>query len=114
LRRWAWGDEANDGLDVGLAQLRPARVGQFSASAAACGAEQLCGSVWEWVSDVFAPYPGFRPQAYAGYSQPWFDGKHRVARGGSYMTDPALARAAFRNWYTPDLREPCLGLRLAR
>jgi formylglycine-generating enzyme required for sulfatase activity len=74
----------------------------------------LAGSVWEWVADTFKPYPDFAPQAYAGYSAPWFDGRHRVARGGSFMTQAQIARNCFRNWYEPHLRQPALGLRLAK
>jgi gamma-glutamyl hercynylcysteine S-oxide synthase len=72
------------------------------------------GSVWEWVADAFGPYPGFRPQAYAGYSQPWFDGRHRVLRGGCFLSQREIARSTFRNWYLPEMRQVPSGLRLAR
>lgn len=75
--------------------------------------EQLVGSVWQWTSSVFLPYPGFRPQPYRTYSEPWFDGRHRVARGGSFLTQPPIARPTFRNWYLPEIRQVPLGLRLA-
>jgi iron(II)-dependent oxidoreductase len=73
----------------------------------------MLGGVWEWVADAFAPYPGFRPQPYREYSEPWFDGRHRVARGGSYLSAPSLARVTFRNWYLEHIRQPVLGVRLA-
>lgn len=76
--------------------------------------EHLVGSAWQWTSSVFVPYPGFRPQPYRGYSEPWFDGRHRVARGGSFLTQPSIARPTFRNWYLPEIRQVPLGLRLAR
>lgn len=76
--------------------------------------EHLVGSVWQWTSSVFLPYPGFVPQPYRAYSEPWFDGQHRVARGGSFLTQPAIARPTFRNWYLPHIRQVPLGLRLAR
>jgi formylglycine-generating enzyme required for sulfatase activity len=74
----------------------------------------MLGGVWQWTSDAFRPYPGFRPQAYRAYSSPWFDGRHRVARGGAFTTEPELARVTFRNWYLPHMRRAFLGLRLAR
>lgn len=74
----------------------------------------MSGSVWQWTSDVFGPYPGFEPQSYQGYSAPWFDGHHRVARGGAFTTEPEIARVTFRNWYLPHARRPFLGVRLAK
>ena len=43
-----------------------------------------------------------------------YDGQHRVARGGSFLTSPAIARTTFRNFYLPHIRAAVLGLRLAR
>jgi iron(II)-dependent oxidoreductase len=76
--------------------------------------EHPTGSVWQWTSSLFRPYPGFRAQPYRGYSEPWFDDRHRVARGGSFLTEPEIARPTFRNWYLPEIRQVPLGLRLAR
>ncbi len=73
----------------------------------------LLGNVWEWTASAFVPYPGFRPHPYRGYSEPYFDGRHRVLRGGSFATDPAIARPTFRNWYVPETRQIFAGLRLA-
>ncbi|HEY3235600.1 MAG TPA: SUMF1/EgtB/PvdO family nonheme iron enzyme, partial [Polyangiaceae bacterium] len=88
--------------------------GSFARGAAPSGAEDLVGTVWEWCESPFLPFPGFVPQAYAEYSAPWFDGRHRVARGGSYCSEPEIARSCFRNWYLPELRQPVLGVRLAK
>jgi gamma-glutamyl hercynylcysteine S-oxide synthase len=73
----------------------------------------MLGRVWQWTVDAFAPYPGFSPQPYREYSAPWFDGRHLVARGGSYLSARAMRRPTFRNWYLPHIRQPVLGLRLA-
>lgn len=115
-KRYPWGDEWPGAgfADLGLFRCQPGRRGEHRQSATEHGIRSLSGSVWEWVQDAFAPYPGFSPQPYEGYSQPWFDGRHRVARGGSFASAPSMARCSFRNWYTPDMREPALGLRLAR
>lgn len=71
-------------------------------------------SVWEWTSSWFEPYPGFEPFPYRGYSVPYFGGTHRVLRGGSFATDPVIARPTFRNWYQPHIRQIFSGLRCAR
>jgi iron(II)-dependent oxidoreductase len=68
--------------------------------------------VWEWTSSTFAPYPGFRAYPYAGYSTPWFN-THRVLRGGSWATSPALVRPSLRNWYDASFREAPTGFRCA-
>jgi iron(II)-dependent oxidoreductase len=113
--RYPWGADAER---PGVANWNNAHgdltgIGCHPAGASPHGTEDMMGQVWEWVASAFSPYPGFAPQAYAEYSAPWFDGAHRVARGGSYLTAPSTARAAFRNWYLPHVREPVLGARLA-
>jgi iron(II)-dependent oxidoreductase len=70
------------------------------------------GLGWEWSRDPFAPYPGFSPDPYADYSQPWFH-THGELRGGGPVTDPALKRPGFRNFYLPYRRDPFAGFRTA-
>jgi iron(II)-dependent oxidoreductase len=114
-RRFPWGDDASaTPANLGLCLLDVAGPGAFAGGASPCGAVDMAGGVWEWVADTFEPYPGFLPQAYAGYSAPWFGARHRCARGGSFMTQAEIARCCFRNWYEPHLRAPTLGFRLAR
>jgi iron(II)-dependent oxidoreductase len=74
----------------------------------------MTGAVWQWTRDAFLPYPGFSPQAYRGYSEPWFDGAHQSLRGGAYVTQREITRIPFRNWYQRQMRQPFVGLRLAR
>ncbi len=78
------------------------------------GPRDMLGHVWEWTASLFAPYPGFEPWPYPGYSQSYFDGRHRVLRGGSWATRPWARRPSFRNWYTPDTRQIFAGFRCAR
>jgi len=75
---------------------------------------ELRGHAWVWTSTPFTPYPGFTPFPYRGYSEPYFDGVHRVLRGGSFASHPAVARVSFRNWYQPWVRQIFGGVRLAR
>ena len=68
------------------------------------------GMAWEWLRDAFAPYPGFAPDPYRDYAQPWFH-THGELRGGGPFTDPSLKRPGFRNFYLPERRDPFAGLR---
>ena len=67
-------------------------------------------SVWEWMSDAFAPYPGFSPDAYRDYSQPWFH-THRSVRGGSFVTRPRMHHPRYRNFYLPHRNDIFAGFR---
>ncbi len=77
------------------------------------GLSNFLGNVWEWTASTFSPYDGFEPYPYAGYSQVYFDGQHRVLRGGSWATQPWGLRSSFRNWYHPWVREIFAGFRCA-
>ena len=68
------------------------------------------GSVWEWTSSPFTPYPGFAPDPYREYSEPWF-ASHFVLRGGSFATRPRLVHERFRNFYLPERADVFVGLR---
>ncbi|HVT44538.1 MAG TPA: selenoneine synthase SenA [Thermoanaerobaculia bacterium] len=69
------------------------------------------GLVWEWTASRFLPYPGFSPDPYTDYSQPWFASPHRVLRGGSWATPARLMRPSFRNFYQPHRRDIYAGFR---
>lgn len=84
------------------------------AGASPLGCEQLLGQVWEWTASEFAAYPGFTPFRYREYSKPFFDGRFRVLRGGSWATRPRTVNARFRNWDLPQRRQIFAGFRLAR
>jgi ergothioneine biosynthesis protein EgtB len=89
-------------------------VGQFPDGRSADGADDLLGNVWEWTASDFVPYSGFRAWPYEGYSAAWFDGRHRVLRGGSWATRIFALRRSFRNWYVPETRQIFAGFRPAR
>jgi len=84
--------------------------GPVAAAADDAGAAHFIGNVWEWTSSPFLPYPGFAPDAYAEYSQPWF-GDHRVLRGGSWATRSRLVHARMRNFYLPGRHDVFAGFR---
>jgi iron(II)-dependent oxidoreductase len=76
--------------------------------------EHMTGAVWQWTSSFFDGYPGFRAFPYAEYSERFFGEEYRVLRGGSWCTDPLVARPTFRNWDLPQRRQIFSGLRCAR
>lgn len=75
--------------------------------------EHLSGAVWQWTSSHFAGYPEFRAFPYPEYSEPFFGDEYRVLRGGSWVTDPVVARLSFRNWDYPQRRHIFSGIRCA-
>jgi gamma-glutamyl hercynylcysteine S-oxide synthase len=68
-------------------------------------------SVWEWTSTPFAPYAGFSADRYREYSAPWFDGQHRVLRGGSYATFDIMHHASYRNYFLSHRNDVFAGFR---
>lgn len=68
------------------------------------------GQLWEWTASPFEPYPGFSPDRYLQYSEPWF-GTHQVLRGASFATPRRLASPRFRNFYLPGRDDMFCGFR---
>jgi iron(II)-dependent oxidoreductase len=83
---------------------------EFAACAGHPAMEDMIGGVWEWTSSAFDPYPGFSPDPYRDYSEPWF-GTHRVLRGGCFFTRPRLVHPRFRNFYRPERADVFAGMR---
>lgn len=74
--------------------------------------QQWCPSyLWEWSDSVFEPFPGFTPDPYLDYSNPWFDGNYRVLKGWSMYTPERLKRPNFRNFYAPQRSDHFCGFR---
>ena len=109
-RRYPWGNATPDARRANLEGSAPVWVDALPAGASAQGCRQLIGNVWEWTDTTFGPYPGFEPDPYKEYSQPWF-GTHKVLRGGSFATPARLMRNTWRNFYTPERYDIFAGFR---
>jgi iron(II)-dependent oxidoreductase len=100
--------------NLGGGLFRPAPIGTYPDGASWCGAQQMIGDVWEWTSSDFGGYPGFASFPYPEYSEVFFGSEYKVLRGGSWATDPSMARVTFRNWDYPIRRQIFAGFRCAR
>jgi formylglycine-generating enzyme required for sulfatase activity len=90
-------------------------VGIFPHGAAACGAEELAGNVWEWCSTPYLEYP-FKDEVSAEslYTKNKRARRTCVLRGGSWYDGRVLARCACRFDLCPDDVSVNYGFRLAR
>ena len=90
-------------------------VGIFPHGAAACGAEELSGNVWEWCSTPYLEYP-FEDEVIAEslYTKNKRAGGTYVLRGGSWSHGRDVARCACRLDYSLGHGDDRFGFRLAR
>jgi formylglycine-generating enzyme required for sulfatase activity len=91
---YPWGEDApNEGLlnyNFYLDDTTP--VGSYPAGASWCGALDMSGSVWEWTSSLYRPYPY---DAADGREDLEAEGR-RVLRGGAFAGGAAHVRSATR------------------
>jgi iron(II)-dependent oxidoreductase len=111
-RRYPWGDEppTSSLANFDWAASGAIDVAALSSGDCAFGCRQILGNVWEWTSSRFGPYPGFTPDPYREYSQPWFHTRY-VLRGGCWATRSRLLRNTLRNFFMPDRRDIFAGFR---
>ncbi len=124
-RRYAWGDDWDSTKtnveETGLQ--RTTAVGSFPAGAAACGALDMTGNVWEWTLSSWGSFdwnkPGFsypfaeaEPQFQSGGREALDTVGFRVLRGGGWAYDQRIARVSYRLSNRPDGFNNLIGLRL--
>ena len=113
--RWGYGAEPEDarriferfaeagGNFLDTERLHPAGGGSF------------LGDVWVWTASPYVAYPGYRPAAGAlGEYNGKFMCNQIVLRGGSCLTPRSHFRVSYRNFFGPDARWQCSGIRLAQ
>jgi len=105
-------DWKHTGYDDGYEQTAP--VGSYPDGTSWCGAEDMAGNVWEWVSDWYdSDYYSASPAENPGGPS---SGEYRVSRGGSWRdgSNGELLLAAFRYYSgVPSNRTSNVGLRCA-
>jgi formylglycine-generating enzyme required for sulfatase activity len=115
-RRYPWGDQFDparlnycdvncrnrnaDVYDDGYAETSP--VGSFSTGVSWCGALDMAGNVWEWVTDWYDRYPSdaqVNPQCFIAEAceHEGADNTH-VLRGGGHLNGAEAVRATERGW----------------
>ena len=101
-RPWPWGAAAptRERAHLNFVFDAPLDVAACPEGDSAFGCRQMVGNVWEWTASDFTPFPGFAPDPYEDYSQPWF-GSRKVLRGGCWATSDRIARPTYRNFFPP-------------
>lgn len=101
-RRYPWGNSPpdNDRANLDGRALGCVDVAAHAGGDSAFGCRQLLGNVWEWTSDTFQPFPGFRADAYVEYSTMLF-GSTKVLRGGAWTSRSRMMHGTYRNFFEP-------------
>lgn len=123
-REYPWGNDWKDttGTANGImasvrANTRESEInglsvaGIFPHGAAACGAQDVAGNVWEWCSTPYLPYP-FKEEVAAESLYTVSDSY--VLRGGSFTHNRVVVRCAYRNDGAPGYVGGYWGFRIAR
>ena len=88
-------------------------VGIFPHGAAACGAEELAGNVWEWCSTPKVSYP-FTDEVNAESLDTTNVSETYILRGGSWASNRDPARCSHRSGINPTISIVRNGFRLVR
>lgn len=113
-RQWEFAARLHAADDEPGAFLEAGRLHPATDSAAT-GLRQMCGSLWQWTTSYYEPYPGYQPFAgsLSEYNSKFMDNQ-RVLRGGSCVTPRDHFRVSYRNFWPANTRFQFTGIRLAR
>ena len=103
------GNRPYNGSVKGRYRARTTPVTTFPASP--WGLHDMHGNVWEWVQDCYGPYSQAPTD---GTAKEGAGCSVRVLRGGSWDSEPTVARSAYRLRSAPAVRDDSVGFRLAR
>jgi formylglycine-generating enzyme required for sulfatase activity len=109
-RSYPWGNESPtaDHAGFGGSMRAPAPAGCFPRGAAACGALDLAGNVWEWTAGLTAT----RQERTA--LEDIALGAEVVIKGGAYNWEADTLRCGAYYWFKPEQRHNLLGFRIVR
>ncbi|WP_166257384.1 selenoneine synthase SenA [Marinobacter salicampi] len=107
---WGNGQPRPDQADMDGRWMARQPVGHYANGVGRHGCRQMIGSVWEWTTDQFLPYDGFKVDVYPFMSTLQF-GDHKVTKGGSCATSSMLIRGTYRQAYLPERNDTYTGFR---
>ena len=111
-RRFPWGEElpTPDRANLDWSHLGVVDVSAYPEGDSPFGCRQMIGNIWEWTDSYLEPYPGFTPDPYKEYSQPYF-GQKPVLRGGGFASRSKMVRNTWRNFFMRHRRNIVAGFR---
>lgn len=112
FRRFPWGNEppTSERADMDATSMAQQPVSALPDGESPFGCRQMVGTCWEWTSDQFLPYDGFKVDMYPFMSTLQF-GDHKVTKGGGCATSSVLIRGTYRQAYLPQRNDVYTGFR---
>ena len=111
-RSFPWGDEppTPERANLDWSHVGVVDVSAYPGGDSVFGCRQMIGNIWEWTDSYLEPYPGFTPDPYKEYSQPYF-GQKPVLRGGGFASRSKMVRNTWRNFFMRHRRNIVAGFR---
>ncbi len=111
-RPFPWGDElpTPERANLDWSHVGVVDVSAYPEGDSVFGCRQMIGNIWEWTDSYLEPYPGFTPDPYQEYSQPYF-GQKPVLRGGGFASRSKMVRNTWRNFFMRHRRNIAAGFR---